>query len=98
MVHKKGVPNPEIKKFEARLKQRGLLFHTARYWKSDITIEDTDGFISYAKRNNIKVIFKNKFYYKDVSFFYVVNGIIVRSKIFPEKVKPTWKPITSISV
>jgi len=74
--------NPEIKKFEAHIKKRGLLLVEANYSRSSILIMNKEKFINFAKRSGVGTIFKAYRYIDEkYVYFYITDGQIIRISI-----------------
>jgi len=80
MFWRKKIPNPQIKEFEERIQKRGFLLRDARFFRSNIHIEDVDEFLSFGKRSGIGTIFRHIDRYSHY-YYYIVKGIIVRTTL-----------------
>jgi len=87
---KRKIVNPAIEKFNAEIKQNGILLEEGWHYGSKIIIRNTETFLSFAKRNNVTTIFiDERWTISDVTYFYIVDGLIVRSGSFEKMVKDT---------
>lgn len=77
----KKIPNPAIKKFEESVKKQGFSLVKADYSHADLSIEDSDEFLRFAKSWSSRyTIFK----YTDLRcmiYFCIVNGVIIRTTL-----------------
>ena len=79
-LRKKKILSPAIEKFEKNIKNRGLLLVNARYFCSNIYIDNTEEFLKFAKRSKVGTIFTERDYDFN-QYFYITNGIVVRTSI-----------------
>jgi len=80
----KKKPNPEIEIFETAIKHNKMSIFKGSFWRNVIRIYDKDEFITYAKRNNVKTIFKCTYVYNNIDYFYNVEGKVVVTSLRKE--------------
>lgn len=83
----KKVPNPEIVKFEAKIRTKGFDIVRGVHYRTTMRIKDRDEFLDYAKAHHVGIIFKEEAHWGEVTFFCLVHGAIITTTYLEAEVR-----------